>query len=421
MTTPEHARSPAPGPSPQWDVPYFDRLTYHYGQVLTPQQLQRAQQAVHDRAQLHNRCLHGWGVVCGLEVKPERLSEPECPSEDEQEEQHGHAPRTHLSVTPGLALDPRGRELVVREPLRVDVLNAMSPEDRKACGSPVPVTLWVSLRHHAVGIEPARPQLPETCGIPPEPTFTFWRDRACVEVTLRQPEQDERCETCCTPAPVEVVLLARIDNFLPGKPIRPEEIHNELRRPLSLRVPTVITDVSWHHGGEYHAEDVDQMLWTQGLRVRFSRPVYTETLLPGVFDVFLYELGKGRSGIVRLLKGEFLLSEQPPMVSEFTYRLTENERVDPGDRIVFVLRTDFVLDGCCMPVDGTHVGGRVPAAPPKGTPTPVRVPQVNVCRTPPRRFGAWTSGDGAGGGTFESWLFVVEERGRAPQKKEEAR
>lgn len=109
------------------------------------------------------------------------------------------------------------------------------------------------------------------------------------------------------------------------------------------------------------------------------------------------------------------------MVREFSYRLTENERVDPGDRVVFVLRSDFILDGCCMPVDGTHVGGRIPAVPPAGTPSPVRVPPVGVCRTPPRRFGAWTSGDGAGGGTFESWLFVVEERGRVPQKKEEAR
>jgi len=459
MTTPELELPPLPEHSRQWEVPPFDRLSYFYGQVLTPQQLQRAQKSVHDRAMLHNRCLHGWGVVCGLEVKASPPPAPNCPPGQERPaekslEAHAELPGrperplppelpgrpdhplppepvpptrpdwphdapARLWVTPGLALDSLGHELVVREPLCVDLFTAMSQEDQRAEFSK-PVTLYVSLRYHTFGIEPARPQLPESCGIPPELAYTFWRDGACVEITLKPPAQDERCETCCTPAPSHTVLLARIDGFVRGQPLRPEQLHNEVRRPISLRVPTVITDVSWHHGGSYRPDDVDSLLWTHGVRMRFSRPIHTETLQPGTFDVLLVELGKGRSGIVRMLKGEFVIPQQP-MVQEFTYRLTDNERVDPGDRIVFVLRADFLLDACCAPVDGSHVGGRIPAYLPKGYPAPVRPTPVHVCHGPPRRFGAWTTGDGAGGGTFESWIFVAEERGRIVQKKEEER
>jgi hypothetical protein len=453
MTPPELELPALPGHSRQWEVPPFDRLSYFYGQVLTPQQLQRAQKSIYDRAMLHNRCLHGWGVVCGLAVKAAPPPAPDCPPEQPRlaaQSQEAYAevatrperplpperpPKpdwpndapARIWVTPGLALDSLGHELVVREPMCVELLTAMSKEDQRADFSK-PVTLYVSLRYHTSGIEPARPQLPESCGFPPELAYTFWRDGACVEVTLKPPEQDERCETCCTPAPVHTVLLARIDGFIRGQPLRDHQIHNEVRRPISLRVPTVITEVSWHHGGSYRADDVDALLWNHGVRVRFSRPIYAETLQPGTFDVLLIEMGKGRSGIVRMLKGDFVPppqpgkeGEPPVMVKEITYRLTDNERVDPGDRIVFVLRTGFLLDACCAPVDGSHVGGRIPAYLPKGYPSPVRVPPVHVCHGPPRRFGAWTTGDGAGGGTFESWIFVAEERGRIVQKKEEER
>lgn len=428
MTPPELELPSLPEHSRHWEVPPFDRLSYFYGQVLTPQQLQRAQRSIYERAKLHNRCLHGWGVVCGLEVKPAPPPAPDCPPAPEHPPSQEPPPKASkgsgeapawIWLSPGLALDSLGHELVVREPLSVDVFAAMSQECQRAVHDK-PVTLYVSLRYHLFGIEPARPQLPASCGIPPDLTYTFWRDRACVEITLEPPEQDERCEACCTPAPVETVLLARIDGFRRGHPIRAEQIHNGVRRPISLRVPTVITGVSWYHGGSYNAEDVDALLWNLGLRVRFSRPIHAETLQPGTLDVLLAELGKGRSGIVRMLKGEFV-TPQHPMVQEITYRLTENERVDPGDRVIFVLRTHFLLDACCAPVDASHAGGRVPAFLPNGYPSPIHVPPVTVCQGPPGRFGAWATGEGARGGNFESWISVAEERERIVQKKEAAR
>ena len=52
------------------EVPQFDRLTYFYGQMLHARDLQAEQSYFREKLKLHNRCLHGWGVVCGLEVTP---------------------------------------------------------------------------------------------------------------------------------------------------------------------------------------------------------------------------------------------------------------------------------------------------------------------------------------------------------------
>src|SRR5215467_8637122 len=44
------------------------RPRFFAGQILTEADLNRLEQYVVNKNQLHNRYLHGWGVVCGLEV-----------------------------------------------------------------------------------------------------------------------------------------------------------------------------------------------------------------------------------------------------------------------------------------------------------------------------------------------------------------
>ncbi len=46
----------------------FERSRFFTGQVLTADDLQREQDYHRDKARLHNRFLHGWGVVAGLMV-----------------------------------------------------------------------------------------------------------------------------------------------------------------------------------------------------------------------------------------------------------------------------------------------------------------------------------------------------------------
>src|SRR5262249_20078975 len=75
-----------------------------------------------------------------------------------------------------------------------------------------------------------------------------------------------------------------------------------------------------------------------------------------------------------------------------------------GDRVMVTLRSEFVLDECCRPVDGANVGGRVPLLPAYQNNDQ---PRPDVCAQPPApRLGPWTSGNGTGGSRFESWFFI---------------
>jgi hypothetical protein len=78
------------------------RVHYFNGRLLTVDDFATEQRYVIARRRLHNRALHGWGVVQGLEVSSE-----------------GNG--TRVSVSPGVALTPTGDELVVTAPLSCDV------------------------------------------------------------------------------------------------------------------------------------------------------------------------------------------------------------------------------------------------------------------------------------------------------------
>jgi hypothetical protein len=71
------------------------RVNFFAGQVLTVADLQAEQSYLRERAQRHNRLLHGWGVVSGLRVSTGKGS---------------------VRVETGMALDGFGREIHVDQP-----------------------------------------------------------------------------------------------------------------------------------------------------------------------------------------------------------------------------------------------------------------------------------------------------------------
>lgn len=75
-----------------------DRNRYFTGKYLTARDFQGEQDFMLSRMRLHNRLLHGWGIVCGLEVMPH----PDERCRDQ-----------YVVVCPGIAIDCRGREIVV--------------------------------------------------------------------------------------------------------------------------------------------------------------------------------------------------------------------------------------------------------------------------------------------------------------------
>jgi hypothetical protein len=464
--------SPAAPSGDALEVPELRRLSYFHGQFLGAQDLRREQAYFREKLKLHHRCLHGYGVVCGLAVTPAppAYGDPDLQRRREELDRHleelqqraDAAPkqaggarnargagrgnranetagkelaaleteieetrrelealrgpagqprpgRARVQVGSGLALDCDGNELVVREPFVVDLWRALSPADRARFGSG-PRSVHVGLCYCEQPVEPARPALLDACGTGSDCAYAWLRDAVKVRVTLDPPDPDRRCDTCCEPCEPggECVALARVDGVRPEDPVTGAAIDPGVRRPLGRFVPTTITGISWRHGAAYTRDQVAGILGTDdphgGLEVRFSGPVHTATLREGVVDLFLYEGGRGFVGEVKHVQGEFVDLPGDRFTDRFRYRHSGDERFNPGDRLLVVIRAAFVLDRCCRPLDGTHVGGLVPLIdgykPGQGGPPPL------PCPTPPSGTGAWTSGSGTPGGSFESWFFV---------------
>lgn len=83
------------------------RPRFFPGQLLTEEDLNRLDHYIVGKNRLHNRYLHGWGVVCGLEV----VCHP-CPGE--------------VTVRSGYALSPCGDDIVVCKDTRVNVCDLIN-------------------------------------------------------------------------------------------------------------------------------------------------------------------------------------------------------------------------------------------------------------------------------------------------------
>jgi len=84
------------------------RLRFFDGQLLTAQDFQAEQEYQLEKRRLHNRLLHGVGVVNGLGVSVDDVSVDD-------------RPLTSVLVSPGLALDSHGNEILVESPVRTDL------------------------------------------------------------------------------------------------------------------------------------------------------------------------------------------------------------------------------------------------------------------------------------------------------------
>lgn len=138
------------------------RPRFFAGQVLSDLDLVSLERYVLAKNQLHNRYLHGWGVVCGLEITRDACSD-------------------NLVVECGYALDCHGRDIVVPSPQSFDLLAAiraclLAERTRPVCdppiGQPVPDcpeagTWCLTLRYREADIRPQKPLitgLPAGCG-----------------------------------------------------------------------------------------------------------------------------------------------------------------------------------------------------------------------------------------------------------------
>lgn len=513
MTTKSHHQSAVRGHDSASEhhcasVPEFERLNYFYGQMLGAADFRGEQAYFREKLKLHNRCLHGYGVVCGLQVTPVE-AESCCPSETEEtviklrrrlkqlrgeireiktrleqedleaeerqeleqalesrqadleearraleslgekvgekaeegaesdeagEKDCVERPKAPVVVHCGLALDCHGNELVLREALTIDLWSALAPSEQhrlQECGEG---TIYLSICYCAEPIHPSRPVLADHCGSLSDCNYARYRDSLRFRVSIETPDQDGRCEPCCTPCTDECVLLAAI-RWDDETPILADDINNGVRRAIGLYEPTVISGISWNHAKTCSPDEAKTVFGTEtsggrsdGIEVHFSRPVHADTLTRGVVDLWRIQGGSGLRGVISSMEGDFVDKPDSGLIDHFKYRDESGETLNNGDRILIIIRCDFILDECCRPVDGNHIGGRVPRLsggedpeagekvsdkdlrrgdeyqqkPSEEDQPPPAVP----CSLPAGGIGPWTSGNGSAGGTFESWIYI---------------
>jgi hypothetical protein len=373
----------------------FDRLNYFFGQVLGVRHFRAEQDYVREKLKLHNRCLHGYGIVCGLDLSPPAALNNVVPVDT-----------VHVGL--GLALDANGDELVLRNDVDVNLFNLLSPADQ-ATVTGTASTLYLSLCYHETPLEPMRPVVPDACGVPAGCAFGMIREDACLKVSLAPPVADTRASTCCQP-PLDdgtSVLLGVINGYKKGTTLAAADLDGSARRPVAAATLTSVSGINWYHGGSVSAANADAALKDpNGLTITFSQPVSSETLVQGVID--LYRVAFADGAITRI-PGDVVTPPpaSPPVTSaRFIKAAGSPNNFTPSDRVLVVVRSAFILDANCRPVDGVNSGGRVPTSNPLAFfSAPATKP--TGCLTQPLRDAPWLSGSGSPGGNFESWFFIA--------------
>lgn len=116
----------------------YKRVHYFYGMLLSDRDFQEQEFYDKEKRKLHNRMLHGWGVVCGLGVKAE------C------------HPSSKVIITPGMALDCLGNEIVVDEAVQVDLGELIKGGiNQQACGDPnTDSGYYIAIKYHEIKSDP---------------------------------------------------------------------------------------------------------------------------------------------------------------------------------------------------------------------------------------------------------------------------
>jgi hypothetical protein len=130
-----------------------ERVRYFPRQLLTADDMRLEQEYFREKQRRHNRFVHGWGVVCGLEVKAD-----------------SNTPLA-VRICPGYALGPCGDEIYVPESVRVDLGECVrKPADpcppayaAVPASADKPTVLVVSIRYTECPTRPLR-TLPAGCG-----------------------------------------------------------------------------------------------------------------------------------------------------------------------------------------------------------------------------------------------------------------
>lgn len=392
------------------EIPYFERNNYFYGKLMTVRDFFAEQCYFNDKRWLINRMILGWGVVCGLDVQPK----DDSPGE--------------VIVTPGLAIDCCGREVLVCDEQVVELLPEPSECHEQKEEEQGKKTFVICIEYRECKTEPVH--LPSVACDQKE-KGEFNRIRDSYRITVKRPEEVEPPDRC----PLSEDKLRSMHDYLCGKlkegcpecPQKPCLILAEVTVTPAAepsKEPVVSVDtcsgrrlvygnallydlIRYFHGDHPHVttinwpangatlswSDFENGIYKDGIRVGFDRKMDAATINVHTFRVMV-KMEDSDTGNYRyeMIPGDVSYAyDEAAQSSVATFVITSKWLIDvflaysrireKGGEFLVVLKGDFIMstgDGCNPPaaLDGDFIGGTLP------------------------------SGNGTGGGDFESYFFV---------------
>jgi hypothetical protein len=209
-----------------------ERVRYFPRQLLTADDMQTEQEYFREKLRRHNRLLHGWGVICGLEV----VANPGVSA-------------TAVNVCPGSALGPWGDEICVEEAATLDLAYCARPKAGDCTPTngvvvqpdPDAATLLVQIRYVECKSRPMR-TLPAGCGCDDTACeYSRLRDGFELRCVVKPPKVKEKPQPFnpkvppCRPGPSDPwLVLAEVKAA-----VNKLTIDNEVRRVVR-NTPSVL-------------------------------------------------------------------------------------------------------------------------------------------------------------------------------------
>lgn len=167
------------------DFNKFQRLKFFHGMLLDDKDFTTEQQYFIEKRKLHNRMLHGWGIVCGLDIEAE-------------------PGRNYFVVKPGMALDCQGNEILVCNDTTVDMSDSscssinekkvpLTPEECEelAKRDDTSIERWIGIRYNENGTAPVPVYIPgDECG-QQDCAHSRIKEGFCIDILDKCPEENE--------------------------------------------------------------------------------------------------------------------------------------------------------------------------------------------------------------------------------------
>lgn len=164
-----------------------ERVRYFPRQLLTADDMRAEQEYFREKLRRHNRLVHGWGVVCGMEIKPPQPQEPDW----------------QVTVCPGFLLTPCGDEILLTENAKFDVKTGLQtpdpctprwpcPPTPESTAASEPTSLHLAIRYAECSSRPVRVH-PAGCGCDESACeYSRVRDSFELRCLLKLPESHEQ-------------------------------------------------------------------------------------------------------------------------------------------------------------------------------------------------------------------------------------